>query len=143
MLLLCLCLTSHQQLRSYGDGATSKSLIDRLVKPGIEPATPGLQGKRFIHYNTAAPRPSIWSECSSTSKLSECEATGRLSIVAGCCQTYLLDFFCSGIQFYVLLSPYLCFISFLNLDLYVRGDDALINCGSFMQTKHLCVLIYI
>ena len=28
---------------------------DRLVKPGIEPATPGLQGKRFIHYTTAAP----------------------------------------------------------------------------------------
>ena len=25
---------------------------------------------------------------------------------------YLLDFFCFGIQFYVLLSPYLCFISF-------------------------------
>ena len=23
---------------------------DRLVKPGIEPATPGLQGKWFIHY---------------------------------------------------------------------------------------------
>ena len=27
---------------------------DRLVKPGIEPATPGLQGKWFIHYTTAA-----------------------------------------------------------------------------------------
>ena len=27
----------------------------RLVKPGIEPGTPGLQGKQFIHYNTAAP----------------------------------------------------------------------------------------
>ena len=26
---------------------------------------------------------------------------------------YLLDFFCSGIQFYLLLSPNLCFISFL------------------------------
>ena len=26
-----------------------------MVKPGIEPATPGLQGKRFIHYTTAAP----------------------------------------------------------------------------------------
>ena len=26
---------------------------------------------------------------------------------------YLLDFICSGIQFYVLLSPCLCFISFL------------------------------
>ena len=27
----------------------------------------------------------------------------------------------------VLLSPYLCFISFLYLDLYVLGDDALIQ----------------
>ena len=37
---------------------------------------------------------------------------------------YLLGLFCSGIQFYVLLSPYLCFISFLYFDLYVFGDDA-------------------
>ena len=47
---------------------------------------------------------------------------------------YLLDFFCSGIQFYLLLSPYLCFIALLILDLYVLGDDALINQGSSMQT---------
>ena len=40
---------------------------------------------------------------------------------------YLLDFVCSGIQFYLLLSPYLCFISLLYLDLYVLGDDALIS----------------
>ena len=40
---------------------------------------------------------------------------------------YLLDFFCSGIQFYLLLSPYLCFISLLYLDLYALGDDALID----------------
>ena len=40
---------------------------------------------------------------------------------------YLMDFFCSGIQFYLLLSPYLCFISLLCLDLYVLGDDALIS----------------
>ena len=40
---------------------------------------------------------------------------------------YLLDFFCSGIQFYLLLSPYLCFISLLYLDLYVLGDDALVS----------------
>ena len=33
----------------------AEKLLDRLVKPGIEPATPGLQGKRFIHYTTAAP----------------------------------------------------------------------------------------
>ena len=37
---------------------------------------------------------------------------------------YLFDFFCSGIQFWLLLSPYLCFISLLYLDLYVLGDDA-------------------
>ena len=49
---------------------------------------------------------------------------------------YLFDFFCSGIQFYLLLSPYLCFISLLYLDLYVLGDDALISKGSFMQTKY-------
>ena len=48
-----------------------------------------------------------------------------------------------GFQFYLLLSPYLCFISFLFLDLYVLGGDALISQGSFMQTKHLCVLIHV
>ena len=40
---------------------------------------------------------------------------------------YLLDFFCSGIQAYLLLSPHLCFVFFLYLDLYVLGDDALIS----------------
>ena len=55
----------------------------------------------------------------------------------------LLDFFCSGIQFYLLLSPDLCFFSLIYLDLYVLGDDALISWGSFMQTKYLCVLIHI
>ena len=40
---------------------------------------------------------------------------------------YLLDLFCSGIQFDLLLSPYLCFISLLYLDLYVLGDGALIS----------------
>ena len=45
----------------------------------------------------------------------------------------------SGIKLYVLLSLYLCFISFLYLDLYVLGDDAWISYGSFMPTKHLCL----
>ena len=40
---------------------------------------------------------------------------------------YMLDFFCSSIQFYLLLSPCLCFIPLLYLDLYVFGDDALIS----------------
>ena len=39
----------------------------------------------------------------------------------------LMDFFCSGIQFNLLLSPYPCFIALLYLDLYVLGDDALIS----------------
>ena len=42
-------------------------------------------------------------------------------------QAYQLDFFCSGIQFYILLNLYPCFISLLYLDLYVLGDDVLIN----------------
>ena len=40
---------------------------------------------------------------------------------------YLWDFFCSGIKFYVLLSPYFFFISFLHLDLYVVGDNSWIS----------------
>ena len=47
--------------------------------------------------------------------------------VVGPTGVYLLDFFSSSIQFYLLLSPYFCFISFLYLDLYVLGDDALIS----------------
>ena len=50
----------------------------------------------------------------------------------------LLDFFCTGIQFYLLLSLYLCFISFLYLDLYVLGDDALISLGSSGK-PNICV----
>ena len=56
---------------------------------------------------------------------------------------YLLDFFCSSIQFYLLLSRNLFFISFFCIDLYVLGDDALISKGFFMQTKLLCILIHI
>ena len=64
-----------------------------------------------------------------------------LWLFVGPTRVYLLDFFCSGFQFYLLLSPYLCFISFFILiSLYVLGDDALISKGSFMQTKHVCVL---
>ena len=44
---------------------------------------------------------------------------------------YLLDISCSGIQFYLLLSPYLCFVSFLYPDLYVLGDDAIDKLGVF------------
>ena len=34
---------------------------DRLVKLEIKPATPGLQGKWFIHYTTVAPRADMGS----------------------------------------------------------------------------------
>ena len=40
---------------------------------------------------------------------------------------YLLDFFCSSIQFYLLLSHYVRFITLLYFDLHVLGDDALIS----------------
>ena len=57
-------------------------------------------------------------------------------------RVYLLDFFCSVNQFLCTVYPYLCFISFLYLDLYVL-DDAWISGGSFMKTKHLCIMIHI
>ena len=50
-----------------------------------------------------------------------------LLVVVGPTVAYLLDFLCSGFQFYVLLSTYFCFISFLYLDLYVLGNDAWIS----------------
>ena len=50
-----------------------------------------------------------------------------LWLFVGPTRVYLLYFFCSGIQFYLLLSPYLCFISLLYLDLYVLGNDALVS----------------
>ena len=50
-----------------------------------------------------------------------------LRLFVGPTRVYLLDFFCSSIQFYLLLSPYLCFISLLYLALYALGVDALIS----------------
>ena len=50
-----------------------------------------------------------------------------LWLFVGPIRVYLLDFFCYGIQFYLLLGPYLCFTSVLYLDLYVLGDDALLS----------------
>ena len=60
-----------------------------------------------------------------------------LWLFVGAIGVYLLDFFCSSIQFYLLLSPYLCFIFFFNLDLYVLRDNASTSKGPFMQTKYL------
>ena len=59
---------------------------------------------------------------------------------AGVC---LLDFFCSDVWFYLLLSPYLCFVSKLYLGLCVFGDVALVGWESFVRAKYLCVLIHI
>ena len=66
-----------------------------------------------------------------------------LWLFVGPTRVCLLDFFCSGIQFYLLLRLYVYFISLLYLDLYVLGDDALISKGSFMQTKYLLGLTHI
>ena len=64
----------------------------------------------------------------------------------GCCQAHRglpvgFIFLCYSVLFTV-ESLSLLYL-FLYLDLYVLGDDALIMLGSFMQTKHLCVLIHI
>ena len=59
----------------------------------------------------------------------------------------------TGVSCWISLAPVFSFIYcwvlifaltlFLYLDLYVLVDYALISKGSFMQTKHLCVLIHI
>ena len=36
-------------------GSQLKVSSNRMVKPGIEPAIPGLQGEWFIHYTIMAP----------------------------------------------------------------------------------------
>ena len=71
----------------------------------------------------------IWSSMRENLSLEGCEQQSRRPACASALSTgvYLLDFFCSGIQFNLLLSPYPCFISLLYLDLYVLGDDALIS----------------
>ena len=61
-----------------------------------------------------------------------------LLLIAGPTGVYLLDF-----SVCLLLRLYLCFTSWLNLDLYVLGDDTLVSKGSYMQTKYICVLIHI
>lgn len=56
IVLCCLCFsfTSHQWLRSYGDGTSVKSLNRRTGGTGIETTTPGLQGEWSIHHTMAA-----------------------------------------------------------------------------------------
>ena len=49
----------------------------------------------------------------------------RLEVVSVVGQT--LGFIYSGMQLYVLLSPYLCFIYFLYLDFYVLEDDTSVS----------------
>ena len=48
-----------------------------------------------------------------------------------------VGFLITGIQFYIMLSPYLCFISFLRIYLFVCMYLEL------MRNKQLCVLIHI
>ena len=59
---------------------------------------------------------------------------GALAVVgpAGACQ---LDFFCSGVRFCLLLSPCLCYVSFLCL-FVCKGEGAFVGWGSFVD--HLC-----
>ena len=68
--------------------------------------------------------------------------SGALAVV-GPTRVCLLDIFCSGVQFCLMLCPCLCFVSFLYLDLYVMGDGALVVWGSLVRAWHLCVLIHI
>ena len=60
-------------------------------------------------------------------RLMHINKTSDALAVCGAHRGLPVGFFCSGIQFNLLLSPYLCFLSLLYLDLYVLGDDALLS----------------
>ena len=66
-----------------------------------------------------------------------------LCLLSGPQRFNCLIFFCSGIQLYVLFSPFFCFISFLYIHLYVIEYYSVIGLGSFIEAEHLCVLINI
>ena len=53
---------------------------------------------------------------------------------------YLLDFFCSGIQFYHQLSPYVCFISCLFIYLSLFKEDSTLSDKYLDQYLDLYVL---
>ena len=56
--LCCFCVCVLHPTNSLGimeTGPKPKVSSDRLVKLGIEPATPDLQGEQFIHYITRGP----------------------------------------------------------------------------------------
>ena len=52
---------------------------------------------------------------------------------------YLLDFFCSGIQFYLLLSPYLCFISFSRRWLFNKYIFNCILLSIYIHNAYICI----
>ena len=52
---ICLCSTSHQQLRSYGLGVTTKPSPIDLRGPGSNPQTLVYKAEWFIYYTTSAP----------------------------------------------------------------------------------------
>ena len=54
-LFVCLFVCPTNSYRRMETVPQLKVSSDRLVKPGTEPANPGLQGEGFIYYSTAAP----------------------------------------------------------------------------------------
>ena len=104
----------HRLLHLHQD--TSRSAVFE-AKSNIRPCSTDLQHE---HQRSEAP--------SSAYVIFGMEGNNvRRTSPPGSTGVYLLDFFCSGIQFNLLLSPYPCFIFLLYLDLYVLGDDALIS----------------
>ena len=58
-----------------------------------------------------------------------------LRLFVGPTGVYLLDFFCSGIQFNLLLSPYPCFISFSPVE---NKNDLELDFKVFFFTDSCC-----
>ena len=140
-------MTSNQQLENIWN-FDNKTCIDatniskRLIRPPLEPKNENcfspISSYLLCRRITQVKKSGIYSNFTVV-------IVTKMATKIGFSPTgvYLLDLVCSGSQFYIQLSPYLCFISFLYLALYVLGDDVWISTGFFMQTKYLCVLIHL
>ena len=67
---------------------------------------------------TSPPEPLVQIQNNFTDLFDETVGPDALGVVRPT-RVYRLNVFCSGIKCYLLMGPYICFISFLYLDFYV------------------------
>ena len=84
----------------------------------------------------------VWRKWMSHLKHQDRECLKPITFPTKIVCVYLLDFFAPVFSFMYYWALIFALSPFLYLYLYVLGDDAWISNGSFMQTKHIFVLVH-